>query len=86
MPQARLSDVIREHCAGDGPGAYAAFKTLATLEAEYPAVAAAVRAEAELRPTMGGPDGVLEKIARPCADEILTEQLETDDEDDQASE
>jgi len=82
MPTKRLAEVIREECLRDGPGAYVAFKSMATLETDYPVVAAAVHAEAELRPTMGDANGVLERLARPLADQILS--AERDEDADQA--
>lgn len=84
MPK-RLTEVIREECLRDGVSAFASFKTMETLEADYPVVAAAVRAEAELRPSMGGAKDVLEKLARPCADGILGEP-DADQADDEADE
>jgi hypothetical protein len=74
MPDKRLSEVIREECLADGEHAYEAFENMGTLSSEYPVVAAAVVKEAELRPAMGGPDGVLEKIARPFLNEELGKQ------------
>lgn len=86
MPTKRLAEVIREECLRDGPGAYVAFKSMAALETDYPVVAAAVRAEAELRPTMGGPAGALEKLARPIADQILSAEQDDGQVDDEADE
>lgn len=61
----RLTEVIREEVGEDGVHAYAAFKDLASIKAKFPRVYDAIRDEAELRPTIGGPDQVLEKLVRP---------------------
>jgi hypothetical protein len=72
MPEKkRLADVIREECVKDGDAARAAFADMAALEKKYPKVASAVGDEAELRPSMGGTRGVLEKIARPFLESEL---------------
>jgi hypothetical protein len=72
MPEKkRLADVIRDECLRDGDAARAAFADMASLEKTYPKVAAAVADDADHRLTMGGPTGVLDKIARPFLEQEL---------------
>lgn len=46
---ARLTDVLRAKCAGDGAAALASFDSLARLSQDYPDVAAALEGEVEYR-------------------------------------
>lgn len=65
MAKLRLTEVIREEVGEEGVHAFSAFKDLATLKAKFPRVYDAIRDEADLRPTIGGPDKVLETLVRP---------------------
>jgi hypothetical protein len=71
MAAKRLSEVIRAECLRDGAHSYEAFRDLASVQSRYPKVAEAIEREAELRPNIGGPEGVLEKLARPFLDAEL---------------
>jgi hypothetical protein len=71
MAAKRLTDVIREECLRDGVDSYQAFQDLATVRGRYPKVAEAIEREAELRPTIGGQEGVLDRLARPFLDAEL---------------
>jgi len=84
MAAKRLTEVIREECLRDGVDSYQAFRDLQTVAAKYPKVADAIEREAELRPTIGGPQGVLDKLARPFVDAELGARgdlVEDEDED-----
>jgi len=64
----RLSEAIDEECGKDGARALAAFKSVDELR-KYPGVREAIKRDARLRRMTE--DEVLEKIARPYAEEKL---------------
>ncbi|MFL5381286.1 MAG: hypothetical protein ACJ8GN_02045 [Longimicrobiaceae bacterium] len=65
MAKKRLTEVIRDEVGEEGVHSWDAFKDLATVKQRYPKIADAINDEAELRPTIGGPAKVLEKLVRP---------------------
>lgn len=84
MAKKRLSEVIRHECCAtlnDAVSAYGAFLNLTALGAAYPKVAEAVSDEADLRPTIGGAAGVLEKLARPFVDAEIARLQQSEDGD-----